>query len=189
MQKKIILASNSPRRRELLGLVYPDFIIAEPREVEEIFPHSMAPERVPEFLSQLKAQAYLHDLPEKSVLVTADTVVILDGRILGKPHSREEAVAMLCDLRGKTHTVVTGVTLSSAGGSLSFSEHTQVTFSQLSDEEIERYVDVYKPYDKAGAYGVQEWIGCVGIKHLDGCFYNVMGLPLHALYEHLKDFV
>lgn len=188
MSGKIILASNSPRRRELLGLVFPDFVIAEPREVEEVYPSTMAPECVPVFLSQLKSQAYLHDLPAEAVLITADTVVILDGKILGKPHSRDEAVAMLKALMGKTHIVVTGVTLSAAGGSKSFSECTKVTFSSLSDEEIERYVDCYKPYDKAGAYGVQEWIGCVGIKHLEGCFYNVMGLPLHTLYENLRDF-
>lgn len=183
---KIILASASPRRRELLKMITPDFTIADGREVDEIYPASMAPEKVPEYLSQLKASAYLDDLSGDEVLITADTVVILDGKILGKPHTRNEAVDMLMRLQNRTHTVVTGVTLSTASGWKSFSQTTEVDFDVLSRSEVEHYVDNYKPFDKAGAYGIQEWIGAAAIKGIRGSFYNVMGLPVHALYTELK---
>lgn len=188
--KTILLASNSPRRRELLHLIVPEFEIAESRDIDEKYPAGLSPEEVPAFLSRLKASAYRDVLLPHEVLVTADTVVILDGRILGKPHSIGEAVEMLRSLCGRTHTVVTGVTLTSLEGKKcdTFSEHTLVTFAQLSDSEIEAYVERYRPLDKAGAYGIQEWFGAAGISRIDGCFYNVMGLPLHALYEHLRSF-
>ena len=184
---KIVLASNSPRRRQLLSMIYPDYVVAEPREVDEVYPADCPPEQVPLYLSQLKASAYIHDLDPDTVLITADTVVILDGAILGKPKSREQAVEMLRSLRDRSHIVVTGVTLSRRGlPQRSFAEHTRVTFGHLSDSEICHYDDTYMPFDKAGAYGVQEWVGGVGISHIDGCFYNVMGLPLHALYHNLN---
>ncbi|MGM9844717.1 MAG: Maf family nucleotide pyrophosphatase [Muribaculaceae bacterium] len=186
---KIILASNSPRRRQLLSMICPDYLVADPRDVDEVYPAECPPEQVPLYLSKLKAEAYLHDLDPDAVLITADTVVILDGAILGKPACRDHAIEMLRSLRDRSHTVVTGVTLSRRGlPQRSFAEHTRVTFGHLADSEISHYVDTYKPFDKAGAYGVQEWVGGVGISHIDGCFYNVMGLPLHALYHNLNSY-
>ena len=126
-------------------------------------------------------------LAPDEILITADTVVILDGKVLGKPHSEEEARMMLKDMSGKTHTVITGVTLSSREKSVAFSAKTLVTFDELSDAEINYYVSKYHPLDKAGAYGIQEWIGYIGISGIDGCYYNVMGLPLNELYKHLKE--
>ena len=183
---KLLLASNSPRRRELLGLLDVDFEIVAPRPVEEIYPADLPAEEVAPYLSALKASAYA-DLPKgDKIVVTADTVVVCDGQILGKPKDRDEAIAMLHLLSGKTHKVVTGVTLMSEDQTVTFAETTLVTFDSLSDEMIETYVDRYRPFDKAGAYGIQEWIGCVGIRGINGCYYNVMGLPLHALHTHLR---
>ena len=183
---KLLLASNSPRRRELLGLLDVDFEIVAPRPVEEIYPADLPAEDVAPYLSALKASAYA-DLPTgDKIVVTADTVVVCDGQILGKPKDRDEAIAMLHLLSGKTHKVVTGVTLMSEDQTVTFAETTLVTFDSLSDEMIEPYVDRYRPFDKAGAYGIQEWIGCVGIRGINGCYYNVMGLPLHALHTHLR---
>lgn len=183
---RILLASNSPRRRELLRLIAPDFAIASMHDIDETYPATLAPADVPLFLSQLKAKAYSKDLVEDEVIITADTVVINNGQILGKPHTEEEAVTMLLSLMGHTHTVVTGVTLTSTQKTESFAESTEVTFDSIGREEIEWYVRNYRPFDKAGAYGIQEWIGCVGISEIKGCFYNVMGLPLHTLYQHLQ---
>ena len=183
---KLLLASNSPRRRELLGLLDLDYEIVAPRPVEEIYPADLPAEEVAPYLSALKASAYV-GLPEgNEIIVTADTVVVCEGLILGKPKDREDAVAMLNMLSGKTHKVVTGVTLMSEHRTVTFSETTLVTFDVLSDSMIETYVDRYRPFDKAGAYGIQEWIGCVGISGINGCYYNVMGLPLHALHTHLR---
>ncbi|MCH5220767.1 MAG: septum formation protein Maf [Muribaculaceae bacterium] len=186
----ILLASNSPRRRELLGLIVPHFEVAPSKEIEESYPPTIAPDDVPAFLSQLKASAYKSDIKAGQLLITADTVVILDGKIMGKPQGCDEAIEMVRALAGRTHTVVTGVTLSSLSGKRNdtFSEKTDVTFAELTDEEIEQYVLRFKPYDKAGAYGIQEWVGAAAIQGIAGCFYNVMGLPLHALYTHLKEF-
>lgn len=184
--KKIILASNSPRRRELLGIIVPAFEIAPARSIDESYPADMPAAEVPVFLSALKTKAYSDLVDENTVLVTADTVVICQGRIMGKPHDARQATDMLRSLSGRTHTVVTGVTVSSASGTISFAEHTSVRFAALDDCMIADYVERYRPFDKAGAYGIQEWIGAVGISGIDGCFYNVMGLPLHALYENLR---
>lgn len=186
----VLLASNSPRRRELLGLIMPSFEVALPRDVEEVYPPTIAATEVPAYLAQLKADACADVLTDNELIITADTVVISDDKILGKPSGAEHAAQMLKDLQGRTHTVVTGVTLRSLSGKKNdtFSEHTDVTFGPLSDQEIERYVEIYRPFDKAGAYGIQEWIGAAAICKVNGCFYNVMGLPLHALYTHLKAF-
>lgn len=181
----IILASASPRRHELLKMIVDDFTVARGKDVEEVYPADLQPELVPEYLSRLKASAYVDDLKDDDLLITADTVVILDGKILGKPASRDEAIEMLSDMQGKTHTVVTGVTLTAKQLSKSFSQHTQVHFDTLTRSEIEYYVDKFKPYDKAGAYGIQEWIGAAAIIGIEGSFYNVMGLPVHALYKEL----
>ena len=183
---KLLLASNSPRRRELLGLLDLDYEIVAPRPVEEIYPADLPAEEVAPYLSALKASAYVGLPKGDEIIVTADTVVVCEGLILGKPKDREDAVAMLNMLSGKTHKVVTGVTLMSERRTVTFSETTLVTFDALSDSMIETYVDRYRPFDKAGAYGIQEWIGCVGISGINGCYYNVMGLPLHALHTHLR---
>ena len=187
--KRLLLASASPRRRELLSALDADTEIVELRDVDESYSANLTPELVPQFVASKKRDAYDIDrLAPDEILVTADTVVILDGKVLGKPHSEEEARMMLKDMSGKTHTVITGVTLSSREKSVAFSAKTLVTFDELSDAEINYYVSKYQPLDKAGAYGIQEWIGYIGISGIDGCYYNVMGLPLNELYKHLKEF-
>lgn len=185
---KLLLASNSPRRRELLALLDFDYEIVEPRDVDETYPSDLPSEDVAPYLSALKAKAYAGLPAGDEVVVTADTVVICDGMILGKPKDRSQAIEMLARLSDKTHHVVTGVTLMSADKTVTFSETTSVTFDKLSDDIITYYVDRYRPFDKAGAYGIQEWIGCIGISSIQGCYYNVMGLPLHSLYTHLRSF-
>ena len=182
---KVLLASGSPRRRELLGLILPHFTIAETRNVDESHPQGMEADKVPLYLSQVKAKAYADLLADDELIVTADTVVICDGTILGKPADAADARAMLHRLSGRTHTVVTGVTLLTKTKSETFGETTTVRFAPLSDEQIESYIERYRPFDKAGAYGIQEWLGCIGIQGIDGCYYNVMGLPLHTTYNHL----
>lgn len=184
----IILASASPRRRELLKMIVDEFTVASSREVDEIYPVDLPKDEVPVYLSKLKASVYKDDLNDDDLLITADTVVILGDRILGKPHSREDAVGMLSAMQGRTHRVVTGVTITTSERSLSFSQMTEVDFDELTLKEIEYYVDKYKPYDKAGAYGIQEWIGAAAIIGIRGSFYNVIGLPVHALYKNLLGF-
>ena len=158
-------------------------------DVDESYPSDLKPEDVPAYIAVVKAKAHDDLLEDNELMITADTVVILDGHIYGKPHSRDEAIDMIGRLAGRTHHVVTGVALSARGHERDvFSESTAVKFAELSRAQIEEYVDRYRPFDKAGAYGVQEWIGAVGIKGIDGCFYNVMGLPLHTLYDHLAAF-
>lgn len=185
--KKLILASNSPRRRELLKGLDLDFEVRVKRGVGEKYPKGIPVESVSEYISREKADAY--DMSDDEILLTADTVVILDGEIMGKPDDAEAARAMLHKLSGRSHYVVTGVTIKTTQGSESFSDVTVVTFRKLTDEEINYYVDRYKPFDKAGSYGVQEWIGYVGVTHIDGSFYNVMGLPVERVYEELKKFL
>lgn len=184
----ILLASESPRRRELLKMITPDFKIVSGKNVDEVYPSTLDPENVPEYLACLKADAYAEDLSDDDILITADTVVILDGKILGKPHNRAEAVDMLMQMQNRTHIVVTGVALTTKRDCSVFSNRTEVDFDVLTPEEIEHYVDEYKPYDKAGAYGIQEWIGAAAIIGIRGSFYNVMGLPVHSLYKALKNF-
>lgn len=182
---RVILASNSPRRRELLAMIVPQFEVEALIGVDESYPAELPAEEVPEYLSRLKSGAYPGELAEGDVLITADTVVIVDGGIMGKPHGRDEAVAMLKRLSGRTHLVVSGVCVRGAKSAESFSSQTEVTFAALEDRQIEEYVDKYSPLDKAGAYGIQEWIGAVAIESIKGSFYNVMGLPVHALYRTL----
>ena len=184
----VLLASNSPRRRELLRMIVPDYDMAVMHDVDESYPADLADVDVAPFLSRLKAEAYRPQLVGNEVMITADTVVINDGRILGKPADEAHAVEMLRSLMGHAHKVVTGVTLTSVHAAETFSETTDVTFGDMSDREIQLYVQNYRPFDKAGAYGIQEWIGCVAIQEIRGCFYNVMGLPLHTLYRRLRDF-
>lgn len=188
--RRLLLASQSPRRRELLagcGLPYEP---APKYDVDEEYPADMAAADVPEYLSQLKSRAFPRPLAAGEILLTADTVVIVGGdTILGKPHGRDDALRMIGLLSGRRHTVVTGVTLRSDSRMHSFSVSSDVTFRQLRDEEAEYYVDTYNPSDKAGAYGIQEWIGYVAIERIDGSFYNVMGLPVQRLYTELERFV
>jgi septum formation protein len=186
---RLILASASPRRRELLADCDLDFILAEKFECEECYPADLAAEKVAEYLSQLKSNAYPHTLSEGDILLTADTVVILGDKILGKPHSEAEAVEMISTLSGATHKVVTGVTLRTTERTISFSAESLVSFRALDPEEVSYYVEKYRPMDKAGAYGIQEWIGYIAIEGIEGSFYNVMGLPVQRLYATLKELV
>lgn len=185
---QLLLASKSPRRRELLAQLGIPFTIVN-IDVDEKLTTPVSASRVAESLSLLKAQGYDRPIKDDEVLVTADTVVVLNDLVLGKPHSRTDAIAMIKSLSGNSHQVYTGVTLRSPSGTKSFTECTQVRFRELSESEIVYYVDTYKPFDKAGAYGIQEWIGMVGIESIEGCYYNVMGLPVARLYKELKSFV
>ena len=183
----MILASGSPRRHQLMRDAGFDFEVRL-KSTEEIYPDTLPAERIPEFLSCLKAAAFRDELKEDELLITADTIVCLGAKVLGKPHGREGAVEMLHQLSGRRHKVVTGVCLTTSRKQQTFSAFTDVYFKELTEEEIVYYVDHYKPFDKAGAYGIQEWIGYIGIERIDGSFYNVMGLPVQKLYETLKSF-
>lgn len=182
----LILASASPRRRELLASCDLDFTLAEKFECEECYPADLEAEKVAEYLSKLKSKAYPNTLTGGDVLLTADTVVIAGGEILGKPKDKIDAERMLRMLSGATHKVVTGVTLRTTKRTISFSAESLVKFRTLDSEEISYYIEKYHPMDKAGAYGIQEWIGYVGIERIEGSFYNVMGLPVQRLYVELQ---
>lgn len=184
----IVLASGSPRRKELMQMLAMPFTMAPKIKVNEEYPSTLAPHAVPEFLAVKKADAYSVEMGPDDLFITADTVVIVDEKILGKPHSEAEAVEMLSLLSGRTHTVVTGVCVFTTSKRVCFSAETQVEFATIPVDEIRAYVADYKPYDKAGAYGIQEWIGAVGIRSISGSFYNVMGLPVHRLWEVPKAF-
>lgn len=188
-QYRLLLASKSPRRRALLEGCGLEFEIAEGREADETFPADMPALQVAEYLSGIKSDAWAEELAEGDLLITADTVVIAGGEILGKPHDKEDAVRMLRLLSGADHEVVTGVTLRTINRRRSFSCSSKVTFRAITDEEIDYYIDTYRPYDKAGAYGIQEWIGYVAITGIEGSFYNVMGLPVQRLWVELDEFV
>jgi len=183
---QITLASNSPRRKELLTKIIPHFKI-ESKEVEEIYPNYVKDAEIATYLSKLKSEPF--QLDEKDLIITADTIVILDELILGKPKNHEEAKQMLTLLSGKKHKIITGVTIRTKDKKLSFHDVTKVQFYELKSDEIEHYIKEYKPFDKAGSYGIQEWIGCIGIKNMEGDYYNVMGLPIHKLYRNLQQFI
>ena len=187
--KRIILGSNSPRRRELLAGLDLPFTVDTGNSFEERTEPGTEAHEVPLRLSEGKSRGFHRPLEQDEVLITSDTVVIVDGEVLGKPHSREEAVAMLRKLSGRTHEVVTAVTLRDCGRMESFSTATRVVFEELTQAEIDRYVDRYEPYDKAGAYGIQEWIGYIGISSIEGSFYNVMGFPVHRVWRELQRFL
>jgi septum formation protein len=182
-----LLASKSPRRQELLQSLGVKFQVVT-KEVEEDFPDNLTKEEIPVFLAELKAKHFLDDLKEHDLLITADTIVWFNGKVLGKPENKKEAIETLQKLSGQTHQVISGVCLTSVKTQKSFYSISNVSFKQLSLEEIEYYVTEYKPYDKAGAYGIQEWIGFIGITHIDGSFYNVMGLPIQQLYTEIQNF-
>lgn len=185
---RIILGSKSPRRRELLQMIRVPYESVVITGIKEEYPDDMPPEEVPLFLSNLKADAYLQRFNQNELIITADTLVICDGVIMGKPADEEDAVRMLKFLSGKKHQVVTGVTLATHRQRTSFTTCTDVSFAPISDEEARYYVHNFRPLDKAGAYGIQEWIGGVAVEGIDGSFYNVMGLPVHRLYQELKNF-
>lgn len=184
----IILGSNSPRRRELLAGLDLDFEVKVIPGLEEHYPTNLQPEEIPVFLAKQKAAAYIPTLPEKTLLITADTIVWNRNEVIGKPKNREEAIRMLQSLSGHEHHVVTGVCLTTTEKQKAFSVISAVKFATLTNEEIGYYVDKYQPFDKAGAYGIQEWIGYVGVENINGSFYNVMGLPVQRLYQELKKF-
>ena len=180
---KIILASNSPRRKELLGGLGVDFEVRVMKGVDEAYPDTLPAKDVAEYISREKASVY--DVADDELLITADTVVIVGDDILGKPKDADDAHRMLREISGRIHQVVTGVCLTTAKEQRSFSVVTDVTFKQLSDEEIDFYIRNHRPYDKAGAYGIQEWIGYIGVTGLNGSYYNVMGFPVQRVYEEL----
>jgi len=189
MEYRIILASGSPRRRELLAMLGVEFTVATSIDIVESYPESLPAAEVAPFLSRLKADAYRRRIGEGELMITADTVVISsEGEVMGKPSSEEDARKMLHALSGRTHKVITGVCVFTKERIEQISAVTEVEFARLTDDEIDSYVAVCRPLDKAGAYGIQEWIGAIGVKEIRGSFYNVMGLPLHRLYTLLKSF-
>lgn len=181
----IILASQSPRRRELLKGLDIDFRI-EVIDVDESYPNGMMGVEIPMYLAEKKANAYRSIMQDNTLLITADTIVWHEGRVMNKPSNETEARQMLTKLSGKTHQVITGVCISSLRKRRIFHVISEVRFARLSDAEIDYYLENYKPYDKAGSYGVQEWIGFVGVEHINGSYFNVMGLPVQRLYNELK---
>lgn len=185
---RIVLASNSPRRKELLAGIDVEYEIRMLPNIDESYPKTIPEDDVAEYLAKKKASAYLHDLKDDELLITADTIVLLDGMIIGKPVDEADAIRMLKLLAGKTHRVITGVCLATKKKQVIFSDTAFVTFGNLSEEEIKYYVLNYKPFDKAGAYGVQEWIGYVAVERIEGSYFNVMGLPIYKVYKELKKF-
>ena len=183
---KVILASASPRRRELLAGLDIDFEVRTLPDVVESFPATLQGGDIPLFISKKKADAYLSLMSDEELVITADTIVWLDGKALGKPADASDARLMLRSLSGKTHSVFTGVTITTKQVQRSFVACSQVTFAELTDEEIGYYINKYRPMDKAGSYGVQEWVGYIGISGIDGSYFNVMGLPVQRLYNELK---
>lgn len=182
---KVILASNSPRRKELLAGLGVDYEVRTLPDVDESYPETLQGADIPLFIAKEKADAYQSMIQPNELMITADTIVWLDGKVLGKPENREDALQMLRDMSGRTHEVFTGVCITTTEWQHSFSAQTEVLFSELSEEEIGYYVDKYQPMDKAGAYGVQEWIGFIGVENISGSYYNIMGLPVQRLYREL----
>ena len=184
----VVLASNSPRRKELLAGLDLSYEVRVLPGIDESYPDGLTMEEIPQCISQKKARAYQSSMADNELIITADTIVWSDGKVLGKPADEQEAGEMLCLLSGKTHQVVTGVTLLSKEQEKTFAVVSEVTFDTLTAEEIDYYVHRYRPMDKAGAYGIQEWIGYVGVTALKGSYFNVMGLPVQRLYKELKQF-
>lgn len=185
---KIILASNSPRRKELLAGIDVPFEVRVMAGIDESYPNTLLTKDIAEYISKKKAAAYRETMADNELVITADTIVVLGSQVMGKPHDADEACSMLRQLSGQTHQVITGVTLTTKERQMSFSVETDITFKTLSDEEIDYYVTHYQPFDKAGAYGIQEWIGHIGVTGMSGSYFNVMGLPVQRIYEALKTF-
>lgn len=182
---RLILASASPRRRELLAGLGVRYEVRTLPDIDESYPGTLRGEEIPLYIAREKAAAYLPSLRADELLVTADTIVWLDGQVMGKPADEADARRMLRALSGRTHQVITGVCLTTTAGGRAFAAVTDVTFARLSEEEIRYYVERYRPMDKAGAYGIQEWIGFVGVERIEGSYFNVMGLPVQRLYKEL----
>ena len=187
--KRIILGSNSPRRKELLAGLDIDFVVDTANSFEEVYPEDTPHEMIPEVLSEGKSYGFHRPLEEDEVLITSDTLVLCEDRVMGKPHSREEAVDMLRHLSGKEHKVITAITMRDSHSCSTASDTAKVHFKHLSDSEIDYYIDNYKPFDKAGAYGIQEWIGYIGIGKIEGSYFTIMGLPVHLVYQELLKFI
>lgn len=187
--KKIILGSNSPRRKELLGGLDIEFTVDTDNTFEEIYDPATPHERIPEVLSEGKSYGFHRALEANEILITSDTLVLCGERVMGKPHSREEAIDMLRCLSGREHKVITAITLRDCDRSTTTSDTAVVYFKELTDKEIEYYIDQYKPFDKAGAYGIQEWIGYAGIGRIEGSYFTIMGLPVHLVYKELLNFI
>lgn len=183
---KIVLASASPRRRELLAGLDLDFLVKSLPDVDESFPETLAGGEIPLYISKKKADAYLPSMADDELVITADTIVWLYGKALGKPVDEADARRMLHNMSGKTHAVFTGVTITTKNEQRSFVAQSNVSFAVLNDDEVDYYIQKYKPMDKAGAYGAQEWIGYIGMENIEGSYFNVMGLPVQRLYSELK---
>ena len=186
--KHIILGSNSPRRKELLQGLSVDFEVDTRYSFEEKYDENTPHEIIPEILSEGKSFGFHRELTDNEILITSDTLVLCENRVMGKPHSREEAFDMLRFLSGKTHKVITGITVRDINRKVTTSDTSLVHFRNLSDDEINWYIDNFKPFDKAGAYGIQEWIGYIGIDRIEGSYFTIMGFPLHLVYALLQEF-
>jgi|UniRef100_UPI0015B621E0 septum formation protein len=184
----IVLASNSPRRKELLQRMGVNFKVRTLFGIDESYPDSLRGEDIVRYISRNKAQAYRSSMAPNELLITADTIVYVEGEVMGKPKTAEQAKEMLHKLSGKSHQVITGVTIVTADRTEDFGVTSQVKFAEITDEEINFYVDNYLPFDKAGAYGIQEWIGIVAVEEIKGSYFNVVGLPVQRLYQKLKTF-
>ncbi len=182
---KVILASGSPRRRELMAGLGVNYEVRILPDVDESYPDTLQGEEIPLYIAKEKADAYIPMMQPNELIITADTIVWLDGKVLGKPRDREDALQMLRTMSGRTHEVFTGVCITTTDWQRSFTAQTEVRFATLSEDEIIYYVDNFKPRDKAGAYGVQEWIGFIGVENISGSYYNIMGLPVQKLYREL----
>ena len=182
---KVILASNSPRRKELLAGLGVDYEVRTLPDVDESYPETLQGADIPLYIAKEKADAYVAMMQPGELMITADTIVWLDGKVLGKPRDREDALQMLRTMSGRTHEVFTCVCITTTDWQRSFTAQTEVRFATLSEEEIAYYVDNFQPMDKAGAYGVQEWIGFIGVENISGSYYNIMGLPVQKLYREL----
>jgi septum formation protein len=185
--RKVVLASGSPRRKELLASIVEEFTVRVP-QVDESFPASLRGKEIAEYLAALKAEAAQVDLQENEIAITSDTIVWLGDEVLNKPKDAAEAAEMLRKLSGRTHEVITAIALADQQRKIILSDTTEVRFKTLTESEIQYYIEHYKPFDKAGAYGIQEWIGYVGVTEIKGSFYTVMGLPVHMLYDALLGF-
>lgn len=184
----VVLASNSPRRKQLLEQLGVKFTTRVIGDIDESYPDDMPADEIAAFISSKKSAVYRSQIKDNELVITADTVVVCADSVLGKPKDADDACRMLSNLSGKSHKVITGVTIATVDMISTFSCVTEVEFDELTDAEIQYYVNQYRPMDKAGAYGIQEWIGCVGVKGMRGSYYNVMGLPVQRLYKVLKDF-
>ena len=182
---KILLGSNSPRRKELLQSLGFDFEVVS-IDCDEVFPENLSVENIAGYLSELKADAY-RNLEKNEILLTSDTIVTFEGKVLGKPKNREEAVEMLSHLSGKTHQVYTGISFKTSENIITKTDVAEVEFSKISNDEIDFYIKNYQPFDKAGSYGIQEWLGMAKISRINGSFYTIMGLPTHLVYKTFKE--